>query len=79
MRLEGVDRSRRAAAFTKLELLVPRAVLPPLEPGEYYVADLVGCAVVDAPAASRGVVTSVYWNGTPRHARDRRRRRRTSC
>ena len=62
-RFSGISDRDAVAAFTNLELLVPRAVLPPLAPGEYYVVDLVGCAVSDESGQTRGVVQSVYWNG----------------
>jgi 16S rRNA processing protein RimM len=63
VRLAGIDDRDAAAGFTNLELQVPRAVLPPLGPGEYYVVDLVGCVVSDETGRPRGVVQNVYWNG----------------
>ena len=63
VRLDGVIDRDAAAGFTNRELLVPRAVLPPLAPGEFYVADLIGCAVVDVGGRDRGVVVGAYWNG----------------
>jgi 16S rRNA processing protein RimM len=63
VRLEGINDRDVAAGFTNLELLVPRAVLPKLLPGEYYIVDLIGCKVVDQSGRSRGTVTGVYWNG----------------
>ena len=60
-----------AAAFTNRELLVPRAVLPPLGPGEYYVADLVGCAVHRRrPGTPRGVVVRRVLERVAGHPRD---------
>lgn len=43
--LEGVDDCNAAEALRGSRLLVERSELPPLEPGEYYLADLVGCRV----------------------------------
>lgn len=43
--LEGIDDCERAEALRGHRLLVERSQLPPLEPGEYYLADLVGCTV----------------------------------
>ena len=63
VRLEGIVDRDAAAAFTNRELLVPRGVLPPLAPGEFYVADLVGCAVFDLTGGPRGTVVGAYWNG----------------
>lgn len=63
VRLEGVIDRDVAATFTNRELFVPRAVLPALAPGEFYVSDLIGAAVVDQAARPRGRVVGVYWNG----------------
>jgi len=40
-------------------LSVPRAALPPLAPGEFYHADVIGLAVVDTTGASIGTVIAV--------------------
>ncbi len=40
-------------------LTVPRAALPPLGPGEYYHADLIGLAVVDTAGTAVGTVVAV--------------------
>ena len=44
-RLVGVDGRDAAAALTLSEVRVARASLPSLAPGEYFVEDVVGCAV----------------------------------
>jgi 16S rRNA processing protein RimM len=44
--LEGVDRRELAEALTGARVLVPRAALPALEDGEYYVDDLIGLEVL---------------------------------
>jgi 16S rRNA processing protein RimM len=62
-KLVGVDDRGAAAALTLAEVRAPRAALPPLAPGEYYVGDVVGCAVVDESGAPLGRVTSTFWNG----------------
>jgi 16S rRNA processing protein RimM len=64
VRFEGIDSPEAAAQLTNAELDVPRAVLPPLEEGEFYIADLVGCAAVDTAGQPRGVVRGCFWNGT---------------
>jgi 16S rRNA processing protein RimM len=64
VRFEGIDSPEAAAQLTNAELGVPRAVLPPLEDGEFYIADLIGCAAVDAAGLPRGVVRGCFWNGT---------------
>jgi 16S rRNA processing protein RimM len=61
--LEGVDDRDAAAALTTAEVRVRRADLPPLEPGEYFVEDVVGCAVDHEDGRSLGVVRGTLWNG----------------
>jgi 16S rRNA processing protein RimM len=47
VRLAGVEDRDAAEALRGLELLVPRAVAPPLEDDEWWAEDLEGCRVVD--------------------------------
>ena len=61
--LEGVDDREAAAALTNAEVRVARAALPPLEPGEYFVEDVVGCAVETEDGRPLGVVSGTLWNG----------------
>jgi 16S rRNA processing protein RimM len=61
--LEGVDHREAAAALSLAEVLVARAWLPPLEPGEYFVEDVVGCAVEAEDGQPLGVVRGTMWNG----------------
>jgi 16S rRNA processing protein RimM len=63
VRLAGVDDRDQAARFTNCELHVPRDRLPPLEADEFYVADLIGCRVLDAQGRDRGLVRNAFWNG----------------
>jgi len=63
MRLAGVATREAAAAFTLGEVRVLRTSLPPLEPGEYYVEDVPGCAVEDETGRSLGVAVGTFWNG----------------
>jgi 16S rRNA processing protein RimM len=60
---EGVDDREAAAALTNAEVRVPRDALPPLEPGEYFVEDVVGCAVEGEDGRPLGVVRGTLWNG----------------
>lgn len=46
--LEGVAERDAAEGLRGAVLAVPRAALPPLEPGEYYLVDLVGAEVTCA-------------------------------
>ena len=55
---EIADRSA-AEALRGTLLTVPRDALPPLAEGEYYHADLIGLACVDAEGAPLGTVASV--------------------
>ena len=62
-RFQGVNDRDAAAALTNAELWLPRAALPDPEPGEFFVADLIGCQVVDLDGRPRGTVTGAFWNG----------------
>jgi 16S rRNA processing protein RimM len=55
---EIADRSAAEALRGSL-LTVPRDALPPLEAGEYYHADLIGLACVDADGAPLGTIVAV--------------------
>jgi 16S rRNA processing protein RimM len=63
VRLAGVNDRETAATLTLGEVRVARAVFPPLGPGEYYVEDVVGCAVDDQAGRALGVVRDTFWNG----------------
>jgi len=55
---EVADRSA-AEALRGTLLTVPRSALPPLEPGEYYHADLIGLPCVTASGRALGVAVTV--------------------
>ena len=61
--LAGVDDREAAAALTLGEVRVARGDLPPLGPGEYFVEDIVGCAVENDDGRPLGVVSGTLWNG----------------
>jgi 16S rRNA processing protein RimM len=63
VKLRGVDDRDAAAELTLSAVRLPRASLPPLEPGEFYVEEVVGCAVVAEGGAPLGTATGVFWNG----------------
>jgi len=63
LRFEGVSTRTGAASLTGRQLWLPRATLPPLGAGEFYVEDLVGCSVEDREGRRLGVVRGVFWNG----------------
>jgi 16S rRNA processing protein RimM len=60
---EGISSREQAATLTNFEVWLPRAVLPALDPDEFYVEDLIGCTVVDRDGRVRGTVKSTFWNG----------------
>jgi 16S rRNA processing protein RimM len=62
--LAGVTSRDQAEALRDARLLVPATDRPPLEAGEFHVADLVGLAVIDQATGSKiGVVTDVLPAG----------------
>jgi len=61
--LAGVDGRDAAAALTLAEVRVARDALPPVEPGEFFVEDVVGCAVEGEDGRALGVVRGTFWNG----------------
>ncbi len=63
VRFEGIGDRDAAAALTNAVVLLPRDQLPELDPGEFYVEDLVGCEVFDQAGRRRGVVRGTFWNG----------------
>ncbi|OSZ62707.1 16S rRNA processing protein RimM [Sphingomonas sp. IBVSS1] len=58
-RLDGITDRNAAEALRGLQLAIPRAALPPLAEGEYYVADYIGRRVLDETGAPVGTVKSV--------------------
>ena len=61
--LAGVDSREAAAALTHSEVRVERSVLPAPAFDEYFVADLIGCQVINHDGAQLGVVDETFWNG----------------
>ena len=58
-RFEGVEDRTAAEALRGTLIEVDRAVLPPLEEGEYYHADLIGLTAIDASGDAVGTVVAV--------------------
>lgn len=58
-RFEQTTDRNAAEALRGTELTVPRFALPPLEPGEYYHADLIGLAAVSDAGEALGTVIAV--------------------
>ena len=61
--LEGVASPEQAAALKGREVSVPRSALPRPKRGEFYLADLVGLAVVGRDRARLGTVAGVEEYG----------------
>jgi 16S rRNA processing protein RimM len=60
VRFEGVESPEAARALAGRPVLLPGAGRPPLEAGEFYLSDLVGCEVV-VQATGRRVGTVIGW------------------
>jgi 16S rRNA processing protein RimM len=58
--LKGVSDRNEAERLNGIELYIARDALPDTDDGEYYHADLIGLAAVDAQGASIGIVTAVH-------------------
>jgi 16S rRNA processing protein RimM len=58
VRLRGVDDRSIAETLRGAAVCVPRELLPPLEPGEYYLSDLIGARVV-SPEGPVGEVVEI--------------------
>jgi 16S rRNA processing protein RimM len=63
VRLEGVGDRDAAEALRGAPVEVEREALPPPAADELYVADLIGCAVVDASGARLGEVAETFDSG----------------
>ena len=65
-KFRGVDSISDAEVWNGAELRIPAAQRAPLEEGEFYYSDLVGCAVFDRRSADRlGVVVNIQECGGP--------------
>jgi 16S rRNA processing protein RimM len=65
-KFRGVDTISDAEPLVGAEVRVPAEERAPLEAGEYYQADLVGCQVVEKTGASLGRVVEFHeYGGTP--------------
>jgi 16S rRNA processing protein RimM len=57
--LEGVDSAEAAKELVGARVFVPPGDLPPLEEGEYFVSDLIGCAIEAVGTGRVGAVVEV--------------------
>lgn len=63
VRFAGFDDRESVAVLTHAEVRIDRTALPTLGPGEYYVEDVIGCAVDDEGGRALGEAREVFWNG----------------
>ncbi len=61
--LEGVDDRDKALKLKACKISVPRDSLPPLEPGHYYWADLLGLRVENLDGAELGTIINMMSTG----------------
>ena len=59
---DGCDSKEVAETLKGTALAVPRSEFPPVAPGEYYWADLLGCRVVNRDGSDLGVVAGLREN-----------------
>jgi 16S rRNA processing protein RimM len=63
VQLEGVHDRDAAEALRGAAVEAERSELPPPEAGEFYVADLIGCRVVDGAGRELGAVRETFHSG----------------
>ena len=61
--IAGIDSREAAGALTHSEVRVERTALPAPATDEYFVADIIGCQVVNHDGARLGIVEETFWNG----------------
>lgn len=62
-KIEGIDTREQALVLKGRAVLIERATLPDPGEGHYYLADLVGLAVVNEQGVALGVVERLFTNG----------------
>jgi len=67
LKLSGCDSINAAELLAGQQLFIPTSELPPLEPGTFFVGDLLGCTLYDAasPNTPAGTVTDVEFATAP--------------
>jgi 16S rRNA processing protein RimM len=63
VRFTGFDDRESVSVLTHAEVRIDRTALPALGPGEFYVEDVIGCAVEDEGGRALGVAREIFWNG----------------
>lgn len=62
-RFDGCTDRDAALEYRGMGIAVAKNALPPVKPGEFYLADLVGLAVVNAQGEGLGQIASSFSNG----------------
>ena len=62
-KLAGIETREQALALKGSRVALPRAALPDVQDGRYYLADLLGLEVVNERGEVLGAVTRTYSNG----------------
>jgi len=62
--LKGYDTRELVAKLTNSDIGIPHSALPPLEPGEYYWADLVGLKVINEDNQILGTIEGLIETGS---------------
>jgi 16S rRNA processing protein RimM len=67
LKLSGCDSISAAETLAGQQLFIPTAELPPLDPGTFFVGDLLGCTLYDAasPNTPAGTVVDVEFATAP--------------
>jgi 16S rRNA processing protein RimM len=63
LKLKGVDTREDALNLVQKELFVPESQKLPLEPGAFYIHDLIGMDVVTTDGEQIGKISAVYQGG----------------
>jgi len=63
LQFQDVSSREAVSKLTNAEVSLNRDQLPALQADEFYVEDLIGCAVRDQDGRSRGDSVGVFWNG----------------
>jgi 16S rRNA processing protein RimM len=61
--LDGINDRDQALALKSSKILVPKSCFPPLEPSQYYWADLIGLAVINLENQDLGKVVEFMETG----------------
>lgn len=63
IKFKGIDSVEEIRKYTGCDLVIPRSKGLPLEDGEYYIGDLIGCRVYKDTEELLGTLTDVFKTG----------------